>query len=183
MEQGSAARMSEPKVKVKVVTHQAYDLNLKVQFLPATKIPGTVLRGCQPRQGGEKQGKDALDLPEPTRKLLELANVGVLEWLAQSSENVRAFTVDPISALNASGVAAKLKWDRSQLKNFSRLREAFGQAQAVQPGLQIRKVEAVMNRSGKVDENPYSHRDPSPKQPTTSKDKDCNCNDQKKGQG
>jgi hypothetical protein len=178
----TAKSISSPKAKptVRIVSQQAYDLSLNVSLLPAGRVPVKFALGCQPRQGGERQNKDALDLPEPTRRFIEAANIRIIEWLSENDAHARAFTADPMAALLGSGLATQMKWERSDLKALARLRSEFAQAQAVVPGLQLRQTTVAVNRSAKISDPPKEGRFDFP---APRNDKDCGCKDQVKGQG
>jgi hypothetical protein len=128
---------NKPTVRAK--RHQAYELNLNVRLLPAGSIPSTIKLACQPRQGAERIQKDPVELPESTRTWLLQVNRLVIAWLQKDPQNQQAFMADPIAAVQAAGV----KLDRAQHKELLRLRESFGTAQAVVPGLQIRSIRPV----------------------------------------
>ncbi len=163
-----------PMVSVKM--HQAYDLNLTVNFVPARVIPGVIELGCQSRQGTQRLGKHPLDLPESTRKLLLDANEKVIAWLSQDVKNQYAFLTDPIAALQEAGVAM----DRTQAKGLARMRENLGMAQAVVPGLQFRSIHTKVSKTGRV--KPVDNRGSNWVPPKLQEDNNnCDC-DNKKGE-
>jgi hypothetical protein len=141
-----AAAATEPTPTVVAQRSEAYDLHLKVNVLPARDILGTVLLGCQPRQGAQRIKKDSVELPEDTRHALGLANRQLIDWLAKSQANAQAFLADPLAALGQAGV----KLDRSHLKAIDRVMREVGQSQAVWPGLQMQSVQVSARSQGTV---------------------------------
>lgn len=135
---------TRPTVNVK--THEAYDLNVTVEFLPTRKIPQTRVAHCQPRQGAERVRRDPLDLPEETRDWLVSINDAVIAWLARDERNRKAFIADPVRALGDIGV----EMDRTHLKALARARETIGMGEAAAPGLQLRSVRATAKKTGRV---------------------------------
>lgn len=150
---------------------QAYDLNLKVTFLPSRKIPPTFHLGCQPRQGAQRQDKSPLDLPEPIRRWLVEASPQLVAWLSRDVANTHAFLLDPMAALQQAG----LKLDREHAKTLVRLREAAGAGDAVAPGLQLRSVRVATGK-GQV-KPPSTDWTPPPLREgdDANDDRDCGC--------
>lgn len=125
---------------------EAYDLSMNVRLAPASQEllgQGFKFLSCQPRQGAQRQDKDALDLPEPTRQWLHGLSAAVVEWLAKSPENRQAYLSAPLAALQQAGLAA----DRAHLKAVARVSEAAGTSDAVRPGLQLSRVDSSMTRA------------------------------------
>jgi hypothetical protein len=135
---------TRPTVHVRM--HEAYDLNVTVEILPAREIPGLSVAGCQPRQGVERVEKDPLELPEETRDWLLAANDLVIGWLARDEGNRRTFLADPLGALSEAGV----EMDRAHIKALARTRESIGLAEAISPGLQLRSARATAKKTGRV---------------------------------
>jgi hypothetical protein len=137
---GAAARTLQPRAS------QAYDLNLKVTFLPGrTGLPVAAL-GCQPRQDGQRVDVPALDLPPSTHRFLQEANATVLDWLARDASHQAAFVADPLAALQQAG----LKLARSDAKALARLRDGLASAQAITPGLQLRTLHTAVDPKGRA---------------------------------
>lgn len=162
---------------VSVTMHQAYDLNVTVELLPARKIPSLRAAGCQPRQGAERAEKDPLELPESTRRWLVDVNDRVIAWLARDEGNRKAFVSDPIRALQDAGV----EMDRTHFKALARARESIGMAEAVPPGLQLGSVRATAKKKGRVKAVEAAASEWSPPKLADPDDDDCGCRHGDKG--
>ncbi len=136
----AAAKTVQPRAQ------QAYDLNLKVTFLPGRAAVATAALGCQPRQDGQRVDVQPLDLPPSTHRFLQEANASMLDWLARDPSHQAAFIADPLAALHQAG----LKLERSDAKALGRLRESLASAQAVTPGLQLRALHTAVDVKGRV---------------------------------
>lgn len=165
-----APRPSPGDGPVRIVTHEAYTLNVTVNILPARDIPIGLKIGCRPRQGARREDKDPIALPEGTRTWLLGVNKQLSEWLAQDESHQHAFLADPVAALTKAGV----KVEREHAKALARVRERIGTEAAVTPGLQLRTVRTKARSSGQVREVETDRSDWVPPK-LRAGDKDCGC--------
>ena len=148
---------------VKAIVPQDSHNNIKIRIVGATIDPTKLgfTKKCKPRK--TLDGKDNLfsSLPIGLLQSFESANKKMVDWLAKSPDNAKAFLDNPTQALATAGVELQ----RADQKQIHRNFEATKEANLLSPGMEVIKLEAHF-KTGKIKKVAESEK---------NKNYDCNC--------
>jgi hypothetical protein len=113
-----------------------FNLNVRVAADAGLRADEPSAARYAPRSG-PRPASDPLSsvTPEELSKIRSL-DKQVLEWITASPNNAAFFILDPVRAIEASGLAI----DRTLLKNIARARNARSASRALPPGVRISRL-------------------------------------------